>query len=376
MFFKCQPNCCHPAHRHSAAAAKKSAKKSIAVAVKKSSSTAKKSLKIDIHCHYFNPTVAQKAAVMKPAEQEMAYVYANQLTRDVNVKQMKDRAPKLSDIAVRLKDMDRMGVDVQAVSPAPFQYYYFAEPTFGAELAREVNDGIANIVATHPKRFAGIGTVPLQNADMAVAELNRAVKDLGLRGIEINTHVNGKNLTDPSLGLEKFFARVAELGVALFIHPNGFSDAQRLTEHYFNNVIGNPLETTVAVSHLIFDGVMQRNPKLKVVLAHSGGYLAHYWARMDHAHRARPDCKTVIKKKPSSYLEKFYFDTITFDPGMLKNLIDRFGADHVMLGTDYPYDMGEDDPVGLINSVKGLKKIDKDLIMGGNAAKLLKIKTY
>jgi aminocarboxymuconate-semialdehyde decarboxylase len=262
------------------------------------------------------------------------------------------------------------------VSPAPFQYYYFAEPTFGAELAREVNDGIANIVATHPKRFAGIGTVPLQNADMAVAELNRAVKDLGLRGIEINTHVNGKNLTDPSLGLEKFFARVAELGVALFIHPNGFSDAQRLTEHYFNNVIGNPLETTVAVSHLIFDGVMQRNPKLKVVLAHSGGYLAHYWARMDHAHRARPDCKTVIKKKPSSYLEKFYFDTITFDPGMLKNLIDRFGADHVMLGTDYPYDMGEDDPVGLINSVKGLKKIDKDLIMGGNAAKLLKIKTY
>lgn len=376
MFFKCQPNCCHPAHRHSAAAAKKSAKKSIAVAVKKSSSTAKKSLKIDIHCHYFNPTVAQKAAVMKPAEQEMAYVYANQLTRDVNVKQMKDRAPKLSDIAVRLKDMDRMGVDVQAVSPAPFQYYYFAEPTFGAELAREVNDGITNIVATHPKRFAGIGTVPLQNADMAVAELNRAVKDLGLRGIEINTHVNGKNLTDPSLGLEKFFARVAELGVALFIHPNGFSDAQRLTEHYFNNVIGNPLETTVAVSHLIFDGVMQRNPKLKVVLAHSGGYLAHYWARMDHAHRARPDCKTVIKKKPSSYLEKFYFDTITFDPGMLKNLIDRFGADHVMLGTDYPYDMGEDDPVGLINSVKGLKKIDKDLIMGGNAAKLLKIKTY
>jgi len=376
MFFKCQPNCCHPAHRHSAAAAKKSAKKSIAVAVKKSSSTAKKSLKIDIHCHYFNPTVAQKAAVMKPAEQEMAYVYANQLTRDVNVKQMKDRAPKLSDIAVRLKDMDRMGVDVQAVSPAPFQYYYFAEPTFGAELAREVNDGIANIVATHPKRFAGIGTVPLQNADMAVAELNRAVKDLGLRGIEINTHVNGKNLTDPSLGLEKFFARVAELGVALFIHPNGFSDAQRLTEHYFNNVIGNPLETTVAVSHLIFDGVMQRNPKLKVVLAHSGGYLAHYWARMDHAHRARPDCKTVIKKKPSSYLEKFYFDTITFDPGMLKNLIDRFGADHVMLGTDYPYDMGEDDPVGLINSVKGLKKIDKDLIMGSNAAKLLKIKTY
>ena len=196
---------------------------------------------------------------------------------------------------------------------------------------------------------------------------------MGLRGIEINTHVNGKNLTDPSLGLEKFFRRVDELGVALFMHPNGFTSAERLTEHYLNNVIGNPLDTTIAVSHLIFDGVMERNPGLKILLAHAGGYLAHYWARMDHAHRARPDCRTVISKPPSSYLEKFYFDTITFDPVMLGNLIDRYGADHVLLGTDYPYDMGEEDPLGLIESVKRLKRSDKDMIMGGNAARLLNI---
>ena len=150
---------------------------------------------------------------------------------------------------------------------------------------------------------------------------------LGLRGIEINTHVNGKNLTDPSLGLEKFFRRVQELGIVLFMHPNGFTDAQRLTDHYFNNVIGNPMETTIAVSHLIFDGVMQRNPKLKIVLAHGGGYLAHYWARMDHAHRARPDCHRVIKRPPSSYLSRFYFDPITFDPEMLRHLIDKWGDD-------------------------------------------------
>ena len=136
-----------------------------------------------------------------------------------------------------------------------------------------------------------------------------------------------------------------ELDVIIFMHPIGFTQGERLLDHYFNNVIGNPLETTVAASHLIFDGVMERHPKLKVVLPHAGGYLAHYWARMDHGWRARPDCRTVIKKKPSSYLEKFYFDTITFDRGMLQQLVERFGADHVLLGTDYPYDMGMEHPV-------------------------------
>jgi aminocarboxymuconate-semialdehyde decarboxylase len=130
----------------------------------------------------------------------------------------------------------------------------------------------------------------------------------------------------------------------------------------------------VCTSHLIFDGVMDRFPRLKIVLPHSGGYLAHYWARMDHAHRARPDCRTVIKKAPSSYLKKFYFDTITFDNRMLRHLIDQWGPEHVVLGTDYPYDMGEEDPVGVVEAVPRLKRSEKDLIMGGNAARLLKIK--
>jgi aminocarboxymuconate-semialdehyde decarboxylase len=144
-------------------------------------------------------------------------------------------------------------------------------------------------------------------------------------------------------------------------------------DHYFNNVIGNPLETTVAASHLIFDGVMERHPRLKVVLPHAGGFLAHYWARMDHAWKARPDCHTIIKKKPTSYLEKFYFDTITFDRAMLKNMIERYGAEQVVLGTDYPYDMGMEHPVEFIDGVKGLSARDKGRIMGGNAARLLGI---
>jgi aminocarboxymuconate-semialdehyde decarboxylase len=182
------------------------------------------------------------------------------------------------------------------------------------------------------------------------------------------------DLTDPRLGLEKFFAKVQELDVVIFMHPTGFTQGDRLTDHYFNNVIGNPLETTIAASHLIFDGVLQRHPRLKVILPHAGGYLAHYWARMDHAHRARPDCRMLIKRAPSSYLEKMYFDTIAFDPAMLRHLIDRYGAGQVLLGTDYPYDMGVDDPVGFIASVPRLKRDERARIEGGNAARLLKIR--
>lgn len=374
MIFTCAPTCKHPYHQHGKTT-KGAAGMFTSLATKKLAKRKDGHLNIDVHCHYFNPAVGQKASVLKPIEQEVGHIFANQLTRDTNAKQMRDRAPMLSDVAVRLKDMDRMGVDIQAVSPAPFQYYYFAEPAFGAELARDVNEGMAKLVAQHPDRLIGLGTVPLQDAGLAVKELKHAVKNLGLKGIEINTHVNGKNLTDPSLKLEKFFAAVSELGVPLFIHPNGFTEASRLENHYFNNVIGNPLDTTIAVSHLIFDGVMERNPKLKVLLAHAGGYLAHYWARMDHVYGARPDGRSVIKRKPSTYLERFYFDTITFDPGMLRNMIERFGAGHVMLGTDYPYDMAEVDPLGLVSAVKRLNKDDRDLIIGGNAKKLFKIKS-
>jgi aminocarboxymuconate-semialdehyde decarboxylase len=332
-----------------------------------------KSLKVDIHCHYANPEVAAQVAHLNPGQHEPSVKYANAMTREVNVKQMKERAPKLSSIEVRLKDMDRMGIDVQAISPAPNQTYYWTDPGLGAELARKVNERLAEIVAKWPDRFVGLGTIPLQDPDLAVAELTHAVKNLGLRGVEINPSVNGMDLTDGRLALEKFFAKVQELDVIIFMHPIGFTQGERLLDHYFNNVIGNPLETTVAASHLIFDGVMERHPKLKIVLPHSGGYLAHYWARMDHGWRARPDCRTVIKKKPSGYLEKFYFDTITFDRGMLEHLVERFGADHVLLGTDYPYDMGMEHPVDFIGGSKKISSADKNRIMGGNAAKLLKI---
>jgi aminocarboxymuconate-semialdehyde decarboxylase len=376
MMFSCPASdCLDPRHGHRASRARPRPERMVKARSTKTVRGPKgKSLRVDIHCHYLNPVVVARVAELNPAQYDPLVRFANEATREVNIKQMRDRGPKLSSIETRLKDMDRMGIDIQAVSPAPNQTYYWTEPELGIELARAVNDRLAEIVAAWPQRFVALGTVPLQHADLAVGELERCVKTLGFRGVEINSSVNGMDLTDPRLGLEKFFAKVQELDVVIFMHPIGFTEGDRLTDHYFNNVIGNPLETTIAASHLIFAGVLQRNPRLKVILPHAGGYLAHYWARMDHAHRARPDCRAVIKRAPSSYLKKMYFDTIAFDPTMLRHLIDQYGAGQVLLGTDYPYDMGVDDPVGFIASVPRLKRDERARIEGGNAARLLKIR--
>jgi len=399
MFYTCSSSCSNPAHNHgssdsaemmatnatkkasasSKGAAKTAAKKAPAKKVLAPTQTMVKNKKgqhlvVDIHCHYLNPEVNAKTAHLNAPSYDPTVIFATDITNETNIAQMKTRAPKLMGVDERIKDMDKMGVDIQAVAPAPYHYFYFTEADLGASLARDVNDGIANVVAGNPDRFVGLGSVPLQNAELAVKELEYCVKTLGLKGVEICTNVNGKNLTDPSLGLEKFFAKANELGCVIFMHPLGFTQGDRLRNHYFNNVIGNPLETTVAVSHLIFDGIIQRYPKIKFIAAHGGGFLAHYWARMDHAWGARKDCRTVIKKKPSSYLEKIYFDTITHDSEMLGNLIRRFGADHVMLGTDYPYDMADDHPLDTIRGVKRLSSEDRKLIEGGNAVKMMKIK--
>jgi aminocarboxymuconate-semialdehyde decarboxylase len=379
MMFTCTtPGCTDQRHEHSfaparSAAAARARKRSVSSKLVRDKKKGR-SLRVDIHCHYLNRDAAAKLAHLNPSQYEPSVKFASALTREVNVKQMQDRAPKLSTIEVRLKDMDRMGIDIQAVCPAPQQTYYWTEPGLGLEVSRMINDRLAEIVATWPDRFVALGTVPLQNVELAVGELERCVKQLGLRGVEINPNVAGKELTDPSLNLDRFFAKARELDIVIFMHPIGFTQGDRLMDHYLNNLIGNPLDTTVGTSHLIFGGVMERHPGLKIVLPHAGGFLGHYWARMDHGWRARPDCRTIIKKPPTSYLKKFFFDTITFDPEMLRNLIDKFGAAQVLLGTDYPFDMGEEDPVGLINSVPRLSAAEKQKIMGETAARLLKIR--
>jgi aminocarboxymuconate-semialdehyde decarboxylase len=328
---------------------------------------------VDIHCHVHNPAADELVKpAFDPASEPMAK-FSNDATRQVNREQTQNVWSMLTAVETRLKDMDKMGIDIQAISPAPFQYFYSVEPELGRQAARLVNDNIAGIVAGHPDRFVGLGTVPLQNTELAVAELERAVKQLGLRGVEICTNVAGAELSEARF--RPFFAKAEELDVVVFMHPGGFTHGQRLSDHYFSNVIGNPLDSTVAVSHLIFGGVLDAYPKLKLVVAHGGGFLPAYSGRMDHAHGARSDCRREIpKKKPTSYLKKLYFDTIVFTHHQLEYLVEQWGADHIVLGTDYPYDMGMYDPVAFVDGARKLSRDDRGKIAGGNAAKLLKIR--
>ena len=214
-------------------------------------------------------------------------VFANPRTREVNKEQARRTRVQFTSVEKRLADMDLMGIDVQAITPAPNQTYYDTPPDLGIATARVINDNIAEICARHPDRFAGLGTVPFQAPDLAVAELERLHESLGLRGIEIATNVAGADLSEDRF--RKIFAKAEELNLTLFMHPTGFTEARRFGDHYFTNVIGNPLDTTVAVHHLIFGGVLEQCPKLKLVLSHGGGYLPAYSGRIDHAASARPD---------------------------------------------------------------------------------------
>ena len=326
---------------------------------------------VDIHCHVLTPEAAALTKDAFDPSREPTLIFANEATRAVNRKQEETIRSQLTSIETRLADMDRQGIDIQAISPAPPQYYYWAEPELGREAARLVNNRIAEIVAAHPARFVGMGTVPLQAPSLAVAELERAVKELGLRGVEIGTNVAGTDLSDERF--RPFFAKAQELDILIFMHPAGFTHAQRLADHYFINVIGNPLDTTVAVAHLIFGGVLDTYPKLKICLAHGGGYAAAYSGRFDHAHWARSDCRRLIKHPPTSYLKKLHFDTIVFTHHQLEYLTHLYGADHIILGTDYPYDMSLPHAVNFVASAD-LSRADKAAILGGNAARLLKIK--
>jgi aminocarboxymuconate-semialdehyde decarboxylase len=271
----------------------------------------------------------------------------------------------------RIADMDLMGIDIQAISPAPRQTYYGADPELGLATARTLNDEIATIVGLHPDRFTGLGTIPLQAPELAIAELERLHKSLGMRGIEIMTHVAGEDLSDDRF--RPVFRKIEELGLLVFMHPDGFTEARRFKDHYFANVIGNPLDTTVALHHLIFGGVLEDCPGLKLVAAHGGGYLPAYSGRIDHAASARPDTCECIRHMPTTYLKRLYFDTIVYTHHQLHYLVEQYGADHVLMGTDYPADMGEIDPIGFIESAPDLDDNERRAILGRNAARLLNI---
>mgnify|MGYP001271769309 FL=1 len=331
----------------------------------------KRSLAVDLHCHVHTPAadeIAKKGD--KPADVTARYGDPRTIERQKQLRIELDR--KLTSVEQRLADMDRMGIDVQAISTSPMQYYYGLDPDLGRQTSRIVNQRLAEVVASHPDRFVGLGTVPLQAPELAVAELDYCMKTLGFRGLELGTNVGGLELSDSRF--ESFFARAEELNAILFLHPSGFTEPQRLKQHFLTNVIGNPLDTTVALAHIVFGGVLERHPGLKFVAAHGGGYMGHYPARMDHAYRVRPECHDHITRPPSYYMKKIYYDTMVFSHEQLEHLVNLWGANHVVIGTDYPYDMGYYKPVDFVNKAKALTRAQKAAIIGGNAAKLLGLK--
>jgi aminocarboxymuconate-semialdehyde decarboxylase len=251
--------------------------------------------------------------------------------------------------------------------PPPPQCYYTVPDEIGVKAARMVNDGIAEWVAVRPDRFAALGTVPMQVPAEAVSELERCMT-LGFKGVQILTNVAGRELSDPAFA--PFWARAETLGAVVLLHPNGFTQADRLSRFYFNNVIGNPFDTSVALHYLIFDGVLERHPRLKIVAVHGGGYLAAYSGRIDHAWGARTDCRGDLPHPPTTYLKRVWFDTIVFTPHQLDALIRTFGSERLMMGTDYPFDMAESDPIGHLRSLKGLEESTVEALAGGNAKEL------
>jgi aminocarboxymuconate-semialdehyde decarboxylase len=323
---------------------------------------------VDIHAHVAIPAAAEFAKpFLKPDPR--AAVYTEE-TRILTRTQDQDRTPNLTELPLRMRDFDAMGLDAQIISPAPPQCYHTIPAEEGIKAARLVNDGIAAVAAEMPKRIpAAMGTVPLQaGGEAAAAELEYAMTKLGLKGVEILAHVGDLELSDPSL--EPFWAKAEALGAVVFIHPASFTEPRRFGRFYFNNVIGNPLDTTMALHYLIFDGVLERYPDLKIIASHGGGYLPAYSGRIDHAWGARSDAHGSLPKPPSYYLKKIHVDTIVFTPHQLEALVKLFGADKVLLGTDYPYDMGEYDPLGHIASVESFTDAERAAIAGGNAARL------
>ena len=274
------------------------------------------------------------------------------------------------DLETRIKDMDATNVDLQAISVIPPAVTYELDAEGGAWYSRRLNEGIARMVKECPERFVGIADVPLQNPAKAVAELDRAVNRLGMRGVQILANISGRDLDWPEL--MPFYKEVQALDVPVFIHPRPPA-SNRMDKYHLNNLIGNPLDTTLAAAHLVFSGILDKFPGLKFCLAHAGGQVPYLRGRWEHGYNVRADAKAVIKEPPSKYLPLFYFDTITHSDPLLKYLIGSVGADKVMMGTDYPFDMADTEPVARMQRLTGITQRDKQLVFGGNAARLLKL---
>ncbi len=268
----------------------------------------------------------------------------------------------------RFADMDAAEVNVHVLSATPQTYLYDQDPALTVATSTLQNDQIAKLTKTHPDRFMGIATLPMQAPEQAADELRRAVRELGMHGAMIGSNIAGKNLDDPAL--EPVWAAAAELGAFMMIHPTNVAGADRLRSYYLANLIGNPLDTTIAAACLVFGGVMERHPKLNVCLVHGGGFVPYQAGRWAHGWHVRPEPKVNIKQSPEPWIDRFYYDTILHAKPQLEFLVASMGPKRVLMGSDYPYDMGTGECVRQVDAL-WIDDADKAAILNGNAVTLL-----
>lgn len=326
---------------------------------------------IDAHTHTLCPAVNDKVAATLqpdsvPYQRDMS---AESKARDAA--QKPELGEKFNSVARRTADMTRMRVDLQVVAPAPGQQHYWAAPSLLAEISVQQNDHVAALVAQAPDRFAGVGTLPMTDAAASVAEIARATAQLGLRAFQIDSRVMERELSDRSL--DPIYAKLSEVGAGLMIHPLGFSHGQRLAPFFMVNSVAQPLEELIAFNHLVFGGVLDRFPDLKVYIAHGGGFAPFYIGRFDHAWKVRPEVNALIPEPPSQYLRRITYDSCVYRPDHLRTLVDMVGADRIMLGSDYPFDMGDADPLAVVDGCAGLSATERAAVLSGAAARFFSL---